>query len=78
MIVFLNWVRSFELHLDWIICLYYEFCMFHLNITFCSEFCCQRAKLSTMVQENTFLSFFEQCGFKCPDLKGIADFLLEV
>jgi len=24
------------------------------------------------------LEFFEQCGFKCPDRKGIADFLQEV
>jgi hypothetical protein len=24
------------------------------------------------------LEFFESCGFKCPDRKGIADFLQEV
>jgi ABC-type multidrug transport system ATPase subunit len=27
---------------------------------------------------NEALSFFEECGFKCPERKGIADFLQEV
>jgi ABC-type multidrug transport system ATPase subunit len=28
--------------------------------------------------KENILEFFEECGFKCPDRKGIADFLQEV
>lgn len=28
--------------------------------------------------KNRITSFFELCGFKCPDRKGVADFLQEV